>query len=466
MERVGHAIWMPGFLAICVALVALAPDRARAQETAIPDTVAQRVQACAPCHGAIGEGTSNAYFPRLAGKPAGYLYNQLQAFRDGRRKYPPMNYLLAYLPDAYLHQIADYFAAQHPPLPAPTDPEVSPEILAHGETLATQGDYARGIPACQSCHGTALTGMEPGIPGLIGLRPSYISAQLGGWRYGTRTAAEPDCMQIVAGHLTEDDVKAVAAWLASRIAPADPGPRRERQLWPALRLRQRTAVRVKTMARSSFLVGIVVGVLTLSAAARAQDAGLIAKGEYLARAGDCLACHTAPEGKLFAGGRAMPTPFGTLYTSNITPDPETGIGKWNADDFYKTMHSGRFPDGALIYPAMPFASYTKVTRTDSDAIFAYLKSIPPVKQTNREHALSFPYDNRSLILGWRTLFFTEGEYTPDASKSDEWNRGAYIVEGLGHCAMCHTAINALGGSSDPRPLRAASSRCRTGTPRR
>jgi mono/diheme cytochrome c family protein len=204
------------------------------------------------------------------------------------------------------------------------------------------------------------------------------------------------------------------------------------------------------MTRSSFLFGLVLGLLSLSAAARAQDADVVAKGEYLARAGDCIACHTAPEGKLFAGGRAMPTPFGTLYTSNITPDPETGIGKWTADDFYKTMHEGRFPDGGLLYPAMPFGSYTKVTRADSDAIFAYLKSIPAVKQQNREHALSFPYNNRSLILGWRTLFFTEGEYKPDPSKSEEWNRGAYLVEGLGHCAMCHTAINALGGSSESK----------------
>lgn len=174
---------------------------------------------------------------------------------------------------------------------------------------------------------------------------------------------------------------------------------------------------------------------------------LVARGEYLARVGDCIACHTAPEGKPFAGGRAMPTPFGTLYTSNITPDPATGIGKWNADDFYKTMHSGRFPDDGLIYPAMPFPSYTKVTRADSDAIFAYLKSVPAVDQKNRENELQFPYNNRQLILGWRTLFFHEGDYKNDPSKSEEWNRGAYLVEGLGHCGMCHSPINALGGNS-------------------
>ena len=160
----------------------------------------------------------------------------------------------------------------------------------------------------------------------------------------------------------------------------------------------------------------------LTTAVQAQDktqdksSDIITRGEYLARAGDCTACHTAPEGRLFAGGRAMPTPFGTLYTSNITPDTETGIGKWSADDFYKTMHSGRFPDGGLIYPAMPFASYTKVTRADSDAIYAYLRSIPPVSQKNKPHELRFPYDNRQLILGWRTLFFSEGEFKPDPTK--------------------------------------------------
>ncbi|RWL81216.1 MAG: c-type cytochrome [Mesorhizobium sp.] len=200
-------------------------------------------------------------------------------------------------------------------------------------------------------------------------------------------------------------------------------------------------------------VPIALVVVSKQTAAQAQDqksvapVSTISKGEYLARAGDCIACHTAPEGKLFAGGRAMPTPFGTLYTSNITPDPATGIGRWTAEEFYGMMHTGRSRDGGLIYPAMPFASYTKVTREDSDAIYAYLKSVEPVKQLNRPHDLSFPYNNRSLILGWRTLFFSEGEYQPDPSKSAEWNRGAYLVEGLGHCGMCHTPINALGGNS-------------------
>jgi mono/diheme cytochrome c family protein len=202
------------------------------------------------------------------------------------------------------------------------------------------------------------------------------------------------------------------------------------------------------MMGSKFWITLLA-LATFTTVAQAQDksSDVVARGEYLARAGDCTACHTAPEGRLFAGGHAMPTPFGTIYTSNITPDADTGIGKWSADDFYKTMHNGRFPDGGLIYPAMPFASYTKVTRADSDAIFAYLRSIAPVNQKNKPHELRFPYDNRQLILGWRTLYFREGEFKPNATKSVEWNRGAYLVEGLGHCAMCHSPINALGGTS-------------------
>jgi mono/diheme cytochrome c family protein len=181
-----------------------------------------------------------------------------------------------------------------------------------------------------------------------------------------------------------------------------------------------------------------------------QDAALVKRGEYLARAGDCIACHTNPGGPLFAGGLPMPTPFGTLYSTNITPDKETGIGEWTADQFYSLMHTGRRPDGGLIYPAMPFGSYTKVTREDADAIFAYLRSVPAIHLPNRPNDLNFPYNNRSLILGWRTLFFVEGEYQPDPSKSAQWNRGAYLVQGLGHCTMCHSPINALGGTSESR----------------
>ena len=194
------------------------------------------------------------------------------------------------------------------------------------------------------------------------------------------------------------------------------------------------------------------GFLPNTGAAREASAStqIINKGEYLARAGDCVACHTVPNGPVFAGGRAMATPFGNLYVPNITPDDDTGIGVWTSDEFYRMMHTGISRDGKLLYPAMPFASYTQVTRSDSDAIYAYLMSITPVKQKNREHELRFPFNNRELLIGWRTLYFKEGVFEPVAGQSAEWNRGAYLVRGLGHCAMCHTAVNALGGSSNSK----------------
>jgi mono/diheme cytochrome c family protein len=171
-------------------------------------------------------------------------------------------------------------------------------------------------------------------------------------------------------------------------------------------------------------------------------------GEYLARIGDCVACHTKHGGEPFAGGFAMPTPFGTLYSPNITPDAVTGIGTWTAEQFYQMLHTGRSRDGTLLYPAMPFPAYTKITRSDADAIFHYLRSLKPIRQANRENELRFPYSNRSLMFGWRVLYFKEGTFIPSPARTAEFNRGAYLVEGLGHCASCHSTINALGGSND------------------
>jgi len=189
-----------------------------------PDTMQARVQACLPCHGPQGRGTDNDYFPWLAGKPAGYLFNQLLAFREGRRRYPPMNYLLEFLPEPYLERMAAYYAAQWPPSQPMAIPTATPDVLGRGRSLVMNGVPERGVPACAQCHGPALVGMEPGIPGLVGLKPTYITAQLGAWRYGTRTATAPDCMQHVAGLLTEGDVTAVAAYLSSLPVPADPSP--------------------------------------------------------------------------------------------------------------------------------------------------------------------------------------------------------------------------------------------------
>ncbi|MES2184941.1 MAG: c-type cytochrome [Pseudomonadota bacterium] len=183
-----------------------------------------RLQGCTTCHGQRGQGTDNAYFPRLAGKPAGYLYNQLLAFRDGTRKYAPMNYLVAYMPDAYLREMAEHFARERPDFTAPAAPSQKPGEAERGATLALLGDPTRQIPACTACHGAALTGMEPGIPALVGLRSNYLAAQLTRWRSKERHAASPDCMQRVASRLTDGDIASVASWLASRSAPADPSP--------------------------------------------------------------------------------------------------------------------------------------------------------------------------------------------------------------------------------------------------
>ncbi|MGH8727982.1 MAG: c-type cytochrome [Burkholderiales bacterium] len=171
-------------------------------------------------------------------------------------------------------------------------------------------------------------------------------------------------------------------------------------------------------------------------------------GKYLAQAGDCLACHTARGGADYAGGLPIPTPFGTLYTPNITPDVETGIGKWSDDDFWRALHEGKGKDGTLLYPAFPYTNYTKVTRADSDAMHAYFMSLDPVRQPNKPHDLRFPYNNRELLIGWRALYFSPGVYEEDPKQSKEWNRGAYLVEGLGHCNACHSTRNILGATTE------------------
>ena len=220
------ALALFGSASIAGAAEAQAPAQVSAQaaQPVAPDTMAARVQGCTACHGVHGEGTDNDYFPRLAGKPADYLYNQLQNFREGRRKYPPMNYLVTYLSDDYLHQIATYFSQQRPPYPQPVKPTVPASTVTKGQQLVLNGDPSRKIPACAACHGATLTGMEPAIPGLVGLHTDYISAQLGAWRAGSRHAKAPDCMQQIATRLTDDDVSAVAAWLSTQTAPANPVP--------------------------------------------------------------------------------------------------------------------------------------------------------------------------------------------------------------------------------------------------
>ncbi len=172
----------------------------------------------------------------------------------------------------------------------------------------------------------------------------------------------------------------------------------------------------------------------------------IRQGEYLARIGNCMSCHTARGGESYAGGRAIPTPFGNIYTSNLTPDAETGLGTWSNTDFWQAMHNGKSKDGSLLYPAFPYTNYTKVTRADSDAIFAYLQTLPTVQQKNIAPELRFPYDNRALLYVWRALYFRPGQYANNDKQSVEWNRGAYLAQGLGHCSACHSPRDSFGGT--------------------
>jgi cytochrome c553 len=183
------------------------------------DTIAQRVLACTGCHGREGRAAADGYYPRIAGKPAGYLFNQLRNFRDERRHYELMSGLLEFLDDAYLREIADYFAALDLPYPAPPAPAETVVIRSAGETLVRHGDPARGLPACNDCHGVAMTGRAPFIPGLLGLPRDYLNAQLGAWKSGLRKAAPPDCMAQVAARLTPTDIGAVSAWLAAQAVP-------------------------------------------------------------------------------------------------------------------------------------------------------------------------------------------------------------------------------------------------------
>ncbi len=185
------------------------------------DSMAQRTLACAACHGKEGRATRDGYFPRIAGKPAAYLYNQLRNFRDGHRRYPQMTYMVAHLSDAYLKEMADYFSSLELPYPPAQPAPVSAQVFAHGRKLALEGDRARNIPACTSCHSEKLTGMQPTIPGLLGLSRDYLNAQFGAWRLGRRKAAAPDCMSEISRKLTPEDIGAVSAWLSSQAVPAD-----------------------------------------------------------------------------------------------------------------------------------------------------------------------------------------------------------------------------------------------------
>jgi len=199
------------------------------------------------------------------------------------------------------------------------------------------------------------------------------------------------------------------------------------------------------------LISVAVLTAACKAPVAAQDGSVrnaslseIEAGRYLTNAGDCISCHTNKGGKAFAGGLAVHTPFGIVYSPNITPDKETGIGKWSEQDFYNAMHLGKGNEGKHLYPAFPYPWYTKISRKDVDAIKAYLDTLTPVIQQNHANTLDWPVSWRSSMIAWNVLYFTAGSFKPDPKKSAQYNRGAYLVEGLGHCSQCHSPKNILG----------------------
>lgn len=189
-----------------------------------------------------------------------------------------------------------------------------------------------------------------------------------------------------------------------------------------------------------------------SPAASSFEPAQIAQGAELAALGNCALCHTAPGGKPFAGGLAVPTPFGAVYSTNITPDPDTGIGSWSQAAFRRAMREGIDRSGRYLYPAFPYDHFTKVVDADLDAVYAFLMTRDPVRTGRPANELPFPLNIRPLVAGWQLLFFRDARFEPDAAKSKEWNRGAYLVEGLGHCGSCHTPRNRLGAEMSEQDL--------------
>lgn len=410
-------------------LVSVANAQPTAQPPTVEDTMAQRMQACSVCHGEEGRASGSEYFPRIAGKPAGYLHNQLRNFQQGLRRHAAMEHLLQHLSDDYLREIAEHFAGLDLPWPPARPHGLNEADRKLAEKLVFDGRPDRDLPACVACHGQAMAGVAPAMPGLLSLPADYLLAQFGAWREGLRTAAAPDCMADIAKRLEPAEIAAVSRWLSAQTLP--PGTK------PADATPEPLPMRCgSTMA----------AIEPTAAGGSAPVTAEVARGAYLARAGNCVGCHTRTGGAPYAGGRGLETPFGTIYATNLTPDAQTGLGNWTADEFWRAMHEGRSKDGRLLNPAFPYPNFTLITREDSDALFAYLKQLAPVHAPNRAHDLRFPYDTQAALAVWRTLFFKPGALADDPSRDAQWNRGRYLVEGLGHCTACHSGRNALGAT--------------------
>ena len=421
-------LWLSLLLLLVCMLMSLHPVLAAAPpKPAFQDTLAQRVQVCFACHGEQGRAGPDGYYPRIAGKPAGYLYNQLRYFQTGKRRHNLMTRLVANLSDAYLMEIAQYFSALDLPYAAPLAPRVAAASLARGRQLALQGDTPLRVPACTACHGEQLTGRLPATPGLLGLSSDYLSAQLGAWQSSARAAHAPDCMAQVVQRLQPGDLAAVSSWLAAQPIP----PR-------------------APVAPAALAPPLECGSHQAALAPRAEPTAVPASGgRYLAVLGNCQGCHTRPGAPPFSGGLGIPTPFGTVYSSNLTP-AASGLARWSADDFWRAMHHGQSRDGHWLNPAFPYTNFRHITRADSDALYVFFKGLEPVEAVPPPHALRWPFNTQLALQVWRRLYFPPDEPQPatHSAADAQRQRGAYLVQGLGHCSVCHMPRNRLGGNAD------------------
>lgn len=417
----------------------------------------EAVRACTACHGDEGRAGPDGYYPRIAGKPADYLFAQLLHFRDGRRPYDLMRRLLAPLSDEHMADIAAHFSRQKPPFPAPARQPLSMKDAALAQRLIDQGDTARGLSACRDCHGADLMGAPPTVPGLLGLPRDYLNAQLGAWREGLRRSFEPDCMARIARQLTPQEVSALTGWLSTRAVVSSP------KLSASAGRAAASAASTPGVDECSKLPagpGANTTAQDIDGRASAQRTSppaneLIERGAYLVNIGNCAGCHTTSDGSPFAGGKPIATPFGDVMTSNLTPDHVTGLGAWSTDDFWRALREGISRDGRLLYPAFPYPHYSGLVRADADAMFAWLRTLPPRASPVQHHRLIWPANSQWALRWWRALFFRPLDWSASTGQSEAWNRGRYLVETLGHCGACHTPRNRLGAPDAARALQGA-----------
>lgn len=399
-----------------------------------------RALACTECHGKLGVATADGYFPRIAGKPAGYLLNQLRHFKSGARRFDGMNRLVKSLPDDYLRQFADYFADLDLPYPAAESQRLTATETRRAIALVNEGDQNLNVPACKSCHGSKLTGVLPAVPGLLGLPRDYLTAQLGAWKNGLRSAHQPDCMATVVDRLPLEDLTAIAGWLS-----AQPVPTNSKPLNTDEHRQTATEATIRCGSDKTDLAEKPSNTLPLTPALR--------NGQYLVRLGNCAACHsqadTLPGGfdANYGGGVSIETPFGQVFGSNISGSRPAGVGDWRADSFYRAMTQGIDAEGAALNPVFPYQFFADMSQADSDAMLQWLQASTSIEKPSLPHELRFPFGTQSALFVWRWLYVDEPSEPEKAPVKDSASieRGRYLVDTVMHCNACHGERNFMGG---------------------